>query len=106
MSDILDAINDANEKKFKAIVDHTGSCKIYHYEAGVETELSESVIKALGKSVTVIGEVQPATPQEQPQGENTVPQEEQPKEETQPENKEVSAPPVDKMISNDETITK
>jgi hypothetical protein len=96
MSDILDAMNKANEKKFKAIVDHTGSCEGYAYEAGKETELSESVIKALGSSVNVIGEVQPNTPQEQP----PVPQE------TQPEQKDVPAPPVDKMIRNEDAETK
>src|SRR5256885_1099438 len=97
MSEILDAANKVNEKQFKAIVDHTGSCDGYSYEAGKETTLSESAVKALGNSVNVIGEVQPGTPQEQPPQEaNPVPQE------TQPENKEVSTPPVDKMIGSED----
>src|SRR5438045_4113509 len=97
-SDILNAMNKANEKKFKAIVDHTGSCDGYSYEAGKETELPESVVKALGSAVNVLGEVQSNTPQEP----NTPPQEEQPKEEVKSEEKGVQEPPVDKMIGNDE----
>src|SRR2546421_10904384 len=96
-SDILNAMNKANEKKFKAIVDHTGSCDGYSYEAGKETELPESVVKALGSAVNVIGEVQPSTPQEPAQDKQPA-QEEKKEPEEQQENKEVPAPPMDKMI--------
>jgi outer membrane biosynthesis protein TonB len=83
------------------IRDGIGSCDGYSYEAGKETELSESVIKALGTSVQVTGEVQPGAPQEQQRQEsNPAPQE------TQPEQKDVPTPPVDKMIGNEDAETK
>jgi hypothetical protein len=102
MSDILNAINRANEKKFKAVVDHTGSCDGEHYRAGEPTELSESVIKALGSQVKVLEEVQPvqASAQETPPAPVETPKPEE------PETKEVPQPPVNKMIGKEDAETK
>lgn len=59
------------------------------FKAGEETELPESVIKALGNRVKVLDEVQPGASQES----NPAPQE------TQKEQKDVPQPPVDGPVS-------
>src|SRR5947209_237831 len=105
MSEVIEALQKANEPKKRAIVNHTGSCDGVHYQMGVETDLPLSVIAALGDQVKVIGdvEVQPAVPvqSEQTQEEK---KEEQPEE--QPADKGMDAAPIDKMIGSEDAENK
>ena len=38
----------------KTIIDHTGSCSGHHFQMGVETDLPEEVINALGSHAKVM----------------------------------------------------
>lgn len=80
--------------KLKAIVNHTGSCTGEHYKRGEATELSEHVIKALGKDVTVLEEIKV---KEEPKVEE--------KKEEKKEIKEAKKP-LDRMMKKEQVVTK
>ena len=103
MSDILNAMQKQNEPKRKVIVNHTGSCEGYHFVKDTEVELPESIVAALGSDARIIGQVeqpqQPVQPEEPKQPEK-------PEEPEDAEQKDVKQPPVNKMIGEEETLTK
>ena len=70
----------------KVIVNHTGLCDGHYYQAGVEVELPEAVIAALGDSAKAVEEKAEETEEkEQPKAKS---KKETKPEEKQPETKE------------------
>jgi len=85
------------ERKFKASVNHGGSCQGIHFQMNVPVILPQSAINALGAAnVKILCEIDPPKPDPIPEAQKEV--EEVKKEEPKEETKEVKNAPVNKMV--------